>query len=124
MKLVALILSTALISGCGARNDLRQPYSITPASVAAKPLDDVTSFPARLLPALLTAREYLAKNGDDPADFYVGEISEDSGEVELPLWHVTAFEREQAAVGNPGGKSRTLRYDPESRKITSELYWQ
>lgn len=124
MKLVVLVLSTALISGCGASKELRQPYSITPASVAAKPLGDVTSFPARFLPALSSAREYLAKNGNNPADFYVGEISEDSGEVELPLWHVTAFEPEKAAVGNPGGKSRTLRYDPESRKITSELYWQ
>ena len=60
----------------------------------------------------------------DPSEFYLTPIRKRAdGWLELDIWHRAAFE-EPMASGNPGGKSRTMIYDPIKKSIVEEWGWQ
>jgi hypothetical protein len=62
--------------------------------------------------------------GENPADFYLASIEERAGgQLALPLWYKTDLSG-PPAIGSPSGKSRTVIYDVNKRKIVQELGWQ
>jgi hypothetical protein len=66
----------------------------------------------------------LKSAGENPEDFFLAPIENTAdGTIELPLYYKAAFQ-EPEAVGNPGGKSRTVVYDPVKQVVVKQLWWQ
>jgi len=74
--------------------------------------------------AVKAAAEYLKARNEEPAEFYVSDITRAKTTIVLPLWHQSAFGLKERVVGNPGGKSRNLEYNTTKNTITGELFWQ
>lgn len=99
-------------------------HVLTPEEVGATPLSEIDSFAAEDRSAVKAAVDRLGASGVDAREFYLGAITQRSdGLRELPLWHRAAFE-EPMVVGNPGGRSRTLVFDPSTTSIVEDLAWQ
>jgi hypothetical protein len=66
----------------------------------------------------------LKSSGEHPEDFFLAPIeSTADGTLELPLYYKVAFQ-EPETIGNPGGKSRTVVYDPVNQVVVTQLWWQ
>jgi hypothetical protein len=97
---------------------------LTPESVGATPLPTLAGANAREQQALVAARAELRRVLEDPAQFFANVQATDDV-VLIELWHRSAFLPENCGVtGNPGGKCRTLGYDPKKGRITSTKFWQ
>ena len=101
-----------------------KPRCITPESVGASPLSDLKGGSDRERRAVVAARAELKRVLENPNDFY-GTVQATDDLVLLELWHRSAFLPENCNdLGNPGGKCRTLGYDPKRDRITSTKFWQ
>lgn len=97
---------------------------ITPESVGATPLVALKGSSERERRAVAAARAELTRVLERPSDFYATVQATDDL-VLLELWHRSAFLPENCNDrGNPGGKCRTLGYDPKRDRITSTKFWQ
>jgi hypothetical protein len=97
---------------------------IVEEDVKATKLTELVALPAEFRSAAEAAAKYLKGKGEEPSEFYVGDISRTGRTIALPLWHISAFPLRQRTVGNPGGKCRNLEYDTVTGQITGELFWQ
>lgn len=97
---------------------------ITPESVGATPFGELEGASDKERRALSAARAELVRVLEDPSQFFASVQATDEL-VLLELWHQSAFLPQNCAVtGNPGGKCRTLAYDPKKARITSTKFWQ
>ena len=97
---------------------------ITPESLGATPLTELKGGSDRERRAVVAARAELKRVLENPNDFYATVQATDDL-VLLELWHRSAFLPENCnEIGNPGGKCRTLGYDPKRDRITSTKFWQ
>ena len=81
-------------------------------------------FPAKYRDGLRAVDAELKKKGEKAEQFYV-EVEERDGQFVFHLWHETAFLPQNGVVrGNPGGKCRDVRYDPQKQQIVRTLFWQ
>ena len=92
--------------------------------VKATKLTELVALPAEFRSAAEAAAKYLKEKGEEPSEFYVGDISRTGKTIVLPLWHISAFPLRQRTLGNPGGKCRNLEYDTVTGRITAEVFWQ
>jgi len=97
---------------------------IVEEDVKATKLTELAALPAEFRAAAEAAAKYLKGKGEQPSEFYVGDISRTGKTIILPLWHISAFPLKQRVDGNPGGKRRNLEYDTVTGLITGELFWQ
>jgi hypothetical protein len=98
---------------------------ITPEAVGAVAMVPSDGFEPALREAVRAASSELIRQGDSPADFYAEVRKTPEGEIVLQLWHSDAFRPENRdTVGNPGGKCRTMYFDPGTHRIVRELRWQ
>jgi len=97
---------------------------IVEEDVNAVKLTELAALPAEFRAAAEAGANYLKGKGEEPSEFYVGDISRKGKAIVLPLWHISAFPLKQRVEGNPGGKCRNLEYDTVTGRITGELFWQ
>jgi len=97
---------------------------IVEEDVNAVKLTELAALPAEFRAAAEAGANYLKGKGEEPSEFYVGDISRKGEAIVLPLWHISAFPLKQRVEGNPGGKCRNLEYDTVTGRITGELFWQ
>ncbi len=90
----------------------------------ATKLTDLAALPAEFRAAAEAAANHLKRKGEEPSEFYVGDISRRGKTLVLALWHISAFLLKQRVEGNPGGKCKNLEYDTVTGRITRELFWQ
>lgn len=80
--------------------------------------------------ATTVVSEVLEAERENPDEFRA--LVEDDGKcLVFHLWHLSAFEdkREAAAkglsvIGNPGGKCRSIEFDPVTGKASRSMFWQ
>ncbi|MGC4090657.1 MAG: hypothetical protein QM756_22845 [Polyangiaceae bacterium] len=97
---------------------------VTPEAVGAVPLMELKGATPKERQGVEGARVELRRVLEDPTQFFaVVQATDDL--VLIELWHRSAFSAEHCAeVGNPGGKCRTLGYDPRKGRVTSTKFWQ
>jgi hypothetical protein len=101
-----------------------QDVMIVEKDVKVTKLTELAALPAEFRAAAEAAANYLKGKGEEPSEFYVGDISRKGEAIVLPLWHISAFPLDQRVEGNPGGKCRNLEYDTFTERITKDLLWQ
>jgi len=101
-----------------------QDVMIVEKDVKVTKLTELAALPAEFRAAAEAAANYLKGKGEEPSEFYVGDISRKGEAIVLPLWHISAFPLDQRVEGNPGGKCRNLEYDTVTERITKDLLWQ
>jgi hypothetical protein len=75
--------------------------------------------------ALAKTISELKNDGENPSEFYFTLAQNDTMQVEIQLWHETAFSDENfIKIGNPSGKERTFKYDIEKNQVVSKEFWQ
>ena len=114
----ALATFVLLIASC---NDTDM---LMPKEIDARPLSELQDFDAQDREAVRAAIDRLNLAGDNVSDFYLAPIRKRAdGLLELSVWHRAAFEQALTS-GSPGGKSRTMVYDPTKKSIIEEWGWQ
>lgn len=84
-----------------------------------------TAFPPHQQEAAIAIANHLRVANENPSKFHARVEVEQDGVLCFHLWHEEAFAyKYRNALGNPGGKSRDVRYDPATRKILSSLLWK
>jgi len=107
------------LSACSATTPI-----LKPGDVNAVPLSEVQPRGNVETVAVEKTIAALKAAGENPEDFFLAPIrNANDGTLELPLYYKVAFQ-EPVALGNPGGKSRTVIYDPVKQVVVKQLWWQ
>lgn len=120
--LVVLVASLSLSLAC---SQTKGGPVLTPEAVGARPMNRVEAFEPDLREAVQAATAELLRKGDEVEEFYAEVRKAPEGQIVLQVWHTAAFQPQNRDMhGNPGGKCRTMFFDPGAHKITQELRWQ
>ena len=86
--------------------------------------------PEKYLEATQAVTVVLVGEGEDPKEFRT-EVREDGKLWIFQLWHIGALvemrkakAKDSAALGNPGGKCRTIVYDLKNGTASKSCFWQ
>jgi hypothetical protein len=118
-RTVFLAVIFVALSACSATTPILKPSDVNAVRLTeAQPRGNVETVAVEKTIVALKAA------GENPEDFFLAPIKNTSdGTLELPLYYKVAFE-EPVAPGNPGGKSRTVIYDPVKQVVVKQLWWQ
>lgn len=90
------------------------------------PLADPGAFPAKYRSAARIVADVVAGAGERPSEFLAEiEAGRPDGVIVFHLWHQSAWKpRNRGVVGNPGGRCRDVRFDPNRGQVVETLFWQ
>lgn len=105
---------------------------VTAESLGATQVSDNAAFAADDQEMMEIVNAWMEENGDDTSQYYavVDEEASTAEEIQIKMYHDTAFpimtsgaKKGIKLAGNPGGKCKTIYYDPKGKEVIKQWWW-